>query len=457
MKKVILGIGPLIATLAGLSLFGGGYSADVCWTVGVVLLCAQWWIFEPVPIPATSLIPLAIFPMVGVLTPGQVGEAYGHPLVLLMMGGFMLSTAMERSGAHRRLALNMVSWFAGDRGGCRLVFGFMAASAVLSMWISNAATTLMLLPIIAAVMEKSKSPQLQACLLLGVAYAASIGGVGTPIGTPPNLVFIQNYVKIAKQPEPNFTTWMSWALPIVLVMLPLAGLWLTRRLRTDERLELPAVGRWRTEEVRTLAVFAVTALLWITRKWPLEGWSTWLGIPDANDASVALLAVIAMHVIPNGKGSTLLTWDSAAKIPWGVLILYGGGMAIASAFVSSGLSELIGESLGLLAQIPALVMIAVTCLVVTFLTEVTSNTATANLLLPILATAAIAANLDPAMIMVPATISASFAFMLPVATPPNAIAFSTQKLTISRMAREGLALNLLGVVVVTTLCWLRFG
>ncbi|QDT12861.1 SLC13 family permease [Planctomycetes bacterium K23_9] len=445
-------VGPLFAATVGLALYFAGHSADVAWTAGVICLCAVWWIFEPIPIPATSLIPLAVFPVAGVLDSKQVGSAYGDKLVLLMMGGFMISTAMQRSGAHRRLALNMVTLFGGRGGGRRLVFGFMAASAFLSMWISNTATALMLLPIVAAVVEKSTDRRLHVCLLLGIAYAASIGGTATPIGTPPNLLFFDNYVKAGGE-EPTFAQWMKWTLPIVLTMLPLTAWWLTRDLKKQSDLQLPEVGKWRTEEIRALVVFAVTALLWVTRKEPFGGWSEWLGIPGANDASVGLLAVVAMHLIPNGKGEMLMTWESASKIPWGVLILYGGGIAIALAFRESGLSETIASSLTGLSAVPVIVMIAGICLAVTFLTEVTSNTATATLLLPILGATALAADMDPKLIMIPATISCSFAFMLPVATPTNAIVFSSDKITIKEMAREGFALNLIGAVVVTLLCY----
>ena len=453
LKQVALGVGPLAAAIVGGWLYLAGQSNEVAWTAGVVVLCATWWIIEPIPIPATSLIPLAVFPLAGVLTTDQVGQAYGDHLVLLMMGGFMLSTAMERSGTHRRIALNMVSLFGGASGGPRLVFGFMATAAVLSMWISNAATTLVLLPVIAAVVERSKSPRLQLCLLLGVAYAASIGGIGTPIGTPPNLLFFKNYVS-PDGSDVTFTMWMRWAIPIMLVMLPIAALWLTRGLQNESGLELPAVGSWRREEVLTLVVFGVTALLWITRKEPYGGWSQFVGGDQAKDAWVAILAVVAMHMIPNGKGETLLTWETAVKIPWGVLILYGGGIAIATAFKQSGLTALIGDSLGFLASVPVLVMIVAICFAVTFLTEVTSNTATATLLLPILAASAVAAKIDPKLMMIPATISCSFAFMLPVATPPNAIVFGSEKITIKQMASEGVALNLIGIVVVTAVCWL---
>ena len=456
MKNLTLAIGLVAAFVAFAVLSVTGYSSEIAWTAAVVVVCAIWWVFEPVPIPVTSMIPLAVFPLVGVLDAGQVGKSYGDKLVLLMMGGFMLSMAMERSGAHRRIALSMVNAFGGDSGGRQLVFGFMAASAFLSMWISNAATVLMLLPIVTAVTEKSTNLKLQSCLLLGVAYAASVGGIGTPIGTPPNLVFMRAFSEDAGGVEPTFTTWMMWAIPIMLIMLPLIGLWLTRGLKPDGNLKVPEVGRWRYEEIATLSVFVVTAILWITRRGPYGGWSGWLDLPGANDASVALLAVVVMHFLPNGKGERLLTWEVAAKIPWGVLILYGGGIAIAEAFKQSGLSQEIGESLAGLSSVPVLVMIGVICLAVTFLTEVTSNTATANLILPILAATAVAASIDPRLMMVPATISASFAFMLPVATPPNAIAFASEKLTIKQMASEGFILNLIGVVIVTLVCWLTF-
>lgn len=417
----------------------------------MVVLCACWWVLEPIPIAVTSLIPLAIFPLVGVLEPAAIAESYGDPLVLLMMGGFMLSAAMERSNTHRRIALNMVSMFGrfGDRG---VVFGFMAASAILSMWISNAATTLMLLPIALAVLEKTTDAATKIALLLGVCYAASIGGIATPIGTPPNLVFMRVFAETTGA-EPTFVEWMTWAVPVAFVMLPLTALWLTRRLKSTSDFEIPEVGAWRAEEVRTLAVFVVTALLWITRKSPYGGWSGALELPKANDASVALLAVVAMHMIPNGRGEgkALLDWKSASQIPWGILVLYGGGIALAKAFMASGLSGAIGGSLSGLSTVPVVVMVGLICLVVTFLTEVTSNTATATLLMPILAAAALSADFDPRIIMVPATISCSFAFMLPVATPPNAIVFSgSEELTVQRMAREGIVLNILGVIVVTT-------
>lgn len=323
MNRLLLIAGPAAALALYLVLIGQGWSHPAAVTAAVTVLCALWWIFEPVPIPFTSLIPLALFPLLGVLTPAQVGQAFGSPLILLLMGGFMLSTAMADSGAHRRIALYMVNLFGG--GSARgLVLGFMAASALLSMWISNTATTLMLLPVALAVLEQTDR-RMNIPLLLGIAYAASIGGLGTPIGTPPNLIFMQVHLDRFGD-TPSFPEWMSWGIPVVLLLVPLAGLWLTRGIRLDEPVELPTTGRWRPFEKRVLTMFALTAVFWVTRQAPFGGWSQWLDLPQANDASVALIAVVLMAALPNGEGGRLLRWEAAAKIPWGVLLLFGGGI-----------------------------------------------------------------------------------------------------------------------------------
>ncbi len=452
-QKLQLVLGPLLALVLLLSISAAGCSASVAWTAAVALWMAWWWVTEPIDIAATSLLPFAIFPLVGVLTPSDVGKAYGNPLILLMLGGFLLSAAMERSGVHRRIALWMVN-LAGGNSGRRLVFGFMLASAVLSMWISNSATTLMLLPIVMAVVGQINDKKVTVALVLGIAYAASIGGIGTPIGTPPNLVFMKIYQE-ATGVEPTFVQWMGWALPVTALMLPLTGLWLTRGLPTNLQIELPQVGQWRSEEKRALVIFVITALFWITRKQPWGGWSGLLSLETANDASVALLGAMAMFVSPRGGGQSgmLLDWDTARKIPWGILILFAGGVCLASAFQSSGLSALLGNSIGGLQALPVLILVLIICLSVTFLTELTSNTATATLLMPILAAIAIANEIEPALLMVPATISASFAFMLPVATAPNAIVFGSGELAINRMVREGIVLNLMGVVIVSGVCY----
>ena len=453
MSRWLIIVGPAAALLLYFLLLGQGWTAAAAITAAVTLLCATWWIFEPVPIPFTSLIPLALFPLLGVLTPAQVGQSFGSPLILLLMGGFMLSTAMSDSGAHRRIALYMVNLFGG--GSARgLVLGFMAASAVLSMWISNTATTLMLLPVALAVLEQTDR-RMNIPLLLGIAYAASIGGLGTPIGTPPNLIFMQVHLDRFGT-TPSFPEWMSWGVPVVLLLVPLAGLWLTRGVQLANPVELPRTGSWRPFEKRVLTMFALTALFWVTRQAPFGGWSEWLDLPQANDASVALVAVVLMAALPNGEGGRLLRWEAAGKIPWGVLLLFAGGIAIANAFVQSGLADNIAQELGRFLDLPTWALILCMCLAVTFLTEVTSNTATSSLLMPLLAATAVASDTSPMLLMVPAVLSASCAFMLPVATAPNAIVFGSGKVRIKDMARAGFMLNLIGAVVITTVCLIAF-
>jgi len=452
-KQLALWGGPALGLLLGLLLSAKGWDINACLAAGLTLLCAVWWIFEPIPIPATSLIPLGVFPLVGILDGKQVAQAYGSPLIILLMGGAMLSKAMEKSGAHRRLALGMVNLFGGSSSR-HLVMGFMAASALLSMWISNTATTLMLLPVALAILERAKDPKLAVPLLLGIAYAASIGGMGTPIGTPPNVIFLQIYKENTGM-EPTFTEWMSWAVPVVLILVPITALWLTRGLSGGGVGTLETSGPWRSSERRVLTVFFFTALGWMTLKEPFGGWTALLDLPTANYAAVALTSVVVLFLLPDGegKGSRLLDWESASSIHWGVLLLFAGGIAIAKAFVVTGISEALGAQLAALTALPLLLMIVIVCLSVTFLTEITSNTATTTLLMPILAAAALGANIELALLMVPAALSASCAFMMPVATAPNAIVFGTGEISVKRMSREGLGLNLIGAVVISLSCY----
>jgi len=428
-----------------------GWPKPAALTAAVTSLCAVWWMFEAVPLPITSLIPVALFPPLSVLDHKAVAQAYGSPLILLMLGGFILSAAMASSGAHRRIALLMVNLFGrgSDRG---LVFGFMVASAVLSMWVSNTATTLMLLPVALAVLESAKNKALVVPLLLGICYAASVGGIGTPIGTPPNLVFMKVYAENTGS-ELTFLEWMKWGIPVVVCFVPIIGWYLTRKLHTQQAIELPCLGQWQLVEKRVLMVFAITALAWMLRKEPFGGWSHWFAVPGANDASVALVAAILLFVIPDGRGGKLLNWESANKIPWGMLLLFGGGIAIASAFKQTGLSEALAHELTDLSNLPVLLLLLSICLVVTFLTEMTSNTATTTLLMPVLAAAGLASGVDPALLMVPAAMSASCAFMLPVATVPNAIIFGSGHVTIRDMVQRGVVLNLIGALLIALLSY----
>jgi sodium-dependent dicarboxylate transporter 2/3/5 len=449
-----LAAGPLAAALAWASAAWAGWAPMVAITLAVTAWCAAWWMLEPVAGAVTALIPLAVFPIFGVLTPRDVALAYGNELILLLAGGFMLSTAMEHSGAHRRVALLMVRAF-GGHSGRRIIFGFAAAAGVISMWISNTATTLMLLPVALAVLEGYPDRRLAAPLVLAIAYAASIGGLGTPIGTPPNLVFMTVYEQATGE-RMGFLQWMSFGVPVVLIFLPLAAWWLARGLGDTPAAVLPRLGAWHAAERRVLIVFGCTALAWVTRTEPFGGWSAWLGLPGANDASVALLGVLALCLIPNGKGHRLLDWPVAERIPWGALILYGGGIAIASAFEKSGLSDVVAQHLSGLRHLPVPLLMLTICLGVTLLSEIASNTATAVLLMPILAATGKAVGVDPALFMVPAVLAASCGFMLPVATAPNLIAYGTGIVNNRRMIREGAVLDVLGVLVLSGVCYLVF-
>ncbi|NOQ89660.1 MAG: SLC13/DASS family transporter, partial [Gammaproteobacteria bacterium] len=401
-----------------------------------------------------------------------IGQSYGSPLILLLLGGFILSRSMERSGAHLRLALFMVNLF-GSTSSRQLVLGFMVTAATLSMWISNTATTLMLLPVGLAVADQARDKTLAVPLMLGIAFAASIGGIGTPIGTPPNLVFMQVYEQQFNK-NIGFTEWMSWGIPVVLCMIPITWLWLTRKLSYTGGFDMPDVGKWSTTEKRVMMIFTLTATAWISRKEPFGGWSSWFDLPAANDASVALIAVILMFIIPAGdddlsnnkisnnkvgnskirKGEKLLDWETAATIPWGILLLFGGGITLAKAFGVSGLSDALAENLSALSSLPVLAMIFAICLGITFLTETTSNTASTVLLMPVLAATAVGSNIDPRLLMIPAAISASCAFMMPVATAPNSIVYASGFFTTKLMAREGFVLNISGAFVITGLCYL---
>jgi sodium-dependent dicarboxylate transporter 2/3/5 len=443
---VLIG-GVIAAGIAFMVLRAIPYPSEVCWTAAITLLCAILWITEALPIPVTAMIALALFPSVGILTPAEVGQAIGSPTVLLVLGGFILSASMVASGAHRRVAIGMVNLIGGTSSR-RVVFGFMGAAAFLSLWISNGATSLMLLPVALAVLERAEDPRLATPLLLGMAYAASIGGLGTPIGTPANLVFIQVYGDTTGE-SIDFLTWMSWGLPVALLLLPVCFFWISRGLTHKRPIELPQSGEWRPAEKRVLIVFAITACAWMTRTQPFGGWSTLVGLPAISDASIAVLAAVSLFIVPDGRGGRLLDWESASRIPWGILILLGSGFTIARAFTESGLSAILGDALSGLSSLPVIAMIAGLCLVVTFMTELTSNTATTALLMPVLAAAALATGLDPILLMLPAALTASCAFMLPTATTPNTVVFSSGNFPIRKMVAEGFILNLLGVAVVT--------
>ncbi len=450
LKPARLSFGVVIAAIAWIAARSAGLDPDIAATIGVTALTAAWWITEAMPIPAASLTPMALFPLVGVLDQRQAASALGSYVIVLLMASFMLSKSLERSGLHERLAVGMIRLTGSS--GRSLVFGFMAAAAILSMWISNTATTLMLSTMALSIIARgggaatADSDRLAAPLLMGIAFAASLGGTGTLIGTPPNLIFLDAYQKATGE-EFSFLEWMRIGVPVVAVGAPIMALWLTRGLGGVKAPALPTPGPWRTDERRVMIVFGIAILAWVTRAEPFGGWSALFGAPLAGDSTVAVAAVLVMFLVPDGRGGALLDWKTASDIPWGMLLLFAGGICIATAFRESGLSMLIGEGLSGLIGGPPFLTILGLCLAITFLTEITSNTATANLLMPVLAAVATAEGLPPALIMAPAAIACSCAFMLPVATAPNAIIYATGRVPIARMAREGVALNLIVAVV----------
>ena len=444
-------IAPILATLFYFALQAAGLEYKPAVAAAITLLTVIWWVTEAIPIPAASLVPFALLPMFGVLDHKAAASSLGSHVILLLMGAFMLSKSLEKSGAHERLAVYMVR-MVGVSSGRRLVLGFMLAAGFLSMWISNTATTLIMLPMALAVLTHIDNKKLKVALILGIAYAASVGGVGTLIGTTPNIIFAGIYEEHTGK-EFGFLAWMKIGIPVVLVAIPVMALWLTRNVKLEDKIVLPELGQWRTEEKRTLWVFGLTALAWITRKEPFGGLSSALDITIAGDSTIALLAVVIMFVVPNGKGGKLLDWDTAKSIPWGMLLLFAGGIAIAKGFTASGLSSMLGDWLSSLSNLPPILMILTICLVVTYLTEITSNTATATLLMPILAIAAISSGYDPVVFMIPAAMAASCAFMLPVATAPNAIAYGTGEIEIKDMVKEGAILSIIVSSIVAMICY----
>ena len=449
-QKFLISTGILV--FFGLVNFQPNTISYEAWIVAsLLLLMTFWWLTEAIPLSITAILPLIVIPSFTNVNISDVAKPYANPVIFLLLGGFILGLGFQKSNLHLRFAMLVLKKIGSTKKS--ILGGIILSTAFLSMWISNTATTLMLLPVALAVIERSRDPKLAIPLLLGIAYAASVGGIGTPIGTPPNLVFREIYEQTTGT-EIGFLTWMMWGMPVVLLFIPIIGFWLTRTLNYQGKIEMPAVGQWQTEERRVFIVFSITALAWITRSEPFGGWSEWLNVPEANDASVALIAVVIMFLVPDGKGNKLLDWETAGRIPWGMLILFGGGIAIAKAFIASGLSAYLGDALAGLAGWPILLLISIICLAITFLTEMTSNTATTTLMMPILAAAAIGADIDPALLMVPAAMSASCAFMLPVATAPNTIVFSTGRFTTALMAREGSVLNIIGIIVVSFTCYL---
>lgn len=467
LRAFILASGPVIFII--LQIIGAPDTLpDAAFDVlGVTIWMALWWVTEVVPIAVTALLPIVLFPLTGAVPIDTTTAAYGHKYVFLYLGGFMLAVAIERWNLHRRIALSII-YFIGSNIKM-IILGFMIATAFLSMWISNTATSVMMLPIGTAIISQLKDDPntvenenslFGKALMLAIAYSASIGGIGTLIGTPPNLVFAgiveQMYgIKI------SFLQWAILGMPISFLLLFICWKYLVNVAFKFGNSTLPGgkaeinrlksgLGNMGKQEKRVMWVFILTAFFWITRPFLLQPF-----IPFIDDTIIAIIAAVCLFIIPAGMdGRNLLIWEEAVNIPWGIILLFGGGMALAKGFGDTGLAVWIGEQMINLQNLPLLLLVLILVASVNFLTEVTSNLATTAMLLPILATMALALEIHPYTLMVSATLAASCAFMLPVATPPNAVVFGSGHLRIPDMMRAGLWMNLISIFIITLLVYL---
>ncbi len=443
--------------------------------VGVTVLMACWWISEAIPIPATALVPLALFPLLDIAPISAAGEPYGHRVVFLLMGGFMIALAMERWGLHRRIALNVVSRVGG--GPRRVVAGFMLPAAFLSMWISNTAATTMMVPIGLSVLAlfrqdaniSDRGKAAFACaLMLGIAFAANVGGMATLIGTPPNAV-LAGVMQETFGYQIGFAEWLTVGLPMTVVLLPLIWVVLTRvcfpvpagsaphhhdQIVADTR----ALGPLSRGEITVLLTLLATASLWLARRSLNDLFPNFA----INDTSIAMCGALALFLLPvgrnaNGRREFALDWKTAMRLPWGVILLLGGGFSLAAAIKSTGLAAWIGASTAAVAALPIFGLLLLITLLVVLLTEINSNTATTATFIPILAAVAVSIGENPLLLCIPATFAASAAFMLPIATAPNAVVFASGHVPSAAMLRAGLVLNPLATLVIVVLAWFLLG
>ena len=468
LKQAGLWMGPIVALSMFITVAWQDSMPHNAWIVaGVGLWMAIWWSTEAIPVAATAFIPLVSFPLLQVVPIKAVAQSYAHPTIFLFLGAFLLALSVEKWALHRRIALSVFVRTGTD--GRKLILGFMMAGALLSMWMTNTSTAMMLLPIAtsvaAMVIEKSSGVSdddkkaFQVALLLALAYATTIGGMSTIIGTPPN-VLLAGFIEETYGIQIAFFDWMLIGLPLALVLLPLGWVVLTRvafRVEVPASLETAGVidsmrkemGAMTSPERRVGLLFLAVVALWMARKWLNEV----SGLEGLSDAGIVMTAALLLFVIPSGHGSParLMQWDDVARLPWGVLILFGGGLALAAQVSSSGLAVWLGESLLPIAGLGTLVLVAAAAGLVVFLTELTSNLATAATFLPVVAAIAAQSGIEPLVLCVPVTLAASCAFMLPVATPPNAIVFSSGALTIPLMIRAGILMNLIAMMTLTLL------
>ncbi len=466
-SRIGLFVGPILFFFIYFMPTPEGMSMDAQRVGAIAALMAAWWVSEALPIPAIALIPIAFFPIFDITSSQAVTDQYANHIIYLFMGGFLIAVTMERWNLHKRVALNIINIV--GVGPAKIILGFMVASAFLSMWISNTATAMMMVPIGLAVIKQAQdiireqkisgvdpSPykfNFAIALMLGIAYACSIGGIGTIIGTPPNTVFV-GVVESLFDEQISFVVWMMYGIPLSIIMLGITWVYLVRFAYPLEIKELPGgkefirseiqkLGPITKEEFRVLIVFSGVAIAWILRGFVDMG--------QVHDSTIAIFGALVLFAIPSDfkRGIFLLDWKTAVKIPWGIIVLFGGGLAVAHGFSETGLAEWIAQRLTVLEGQNIIILIFAVSALTIFLTELTSNTATATMLMPILSSMAIAMAIHPYGLMVAAAIAASFAFMLPVATPPNAVVFGSSFITIPHMARAGIWLNIIGIILVT--------
>ena len=460
--------GPLIAA-AMLSMSPPGDLDLAAWQAAAVAVwMAWWWMTEAVPVPVTALLPIAMFPLLGVGTLKSVTASYAHPIIYLFLGGFSVALAVQRWKLHERIALAVLVH--AGRSSRSLVAGFMLAAALISMWVTNTATTMMLLPIALAViavvgstlpdLSESEQNNFKAALVLGVAYSATIGGMATLIGTPPNAL-LAGFMADNFGLQISFASWLAVGGPMTVTLLPLCWLLLTRLVFPTAFIASPEVlgtlrgmrarlGRMSVEEKRVSVVFVLMALAWVCRPLLVQ----LPGLANLSDQSIAVIAAISLFLIPATDGGRLLRWEDARDLPWGILLLFGGGLALAAAVSETGLAQALGEGLAGMGLSDIIALTVLVALLIVFLTELTSNLATTATFLPVVTAIATHIGHEPMILAVPATLAASCAFMLPVATAPNAIAYASGAVSIRQMMRAGMALNLIGTMLVVAIAWL---
>ena len=464
-QTIGLYIGPIIAIFMLLAPTPDGLSNEA-WSVAAMgSLMAIWWATEAIPIAITALLPLVFFPLLGISSIQEAATPFANKVIYLFLGGFIVAFAMQRWNLHRRIALTILQYVGGN--GRSLVGGFMLVSASLSMWVMNTSTTMMLLPIAISVItvihgtvehlnEKQKQ-DFQYALLLGIAYAATIGGMSTLVGTAPNAM-LAAFMLETYDADLSFSKWMLVGIPLSLVMAPLAWVALTRwtfkvDFATNDtgRLALKKMkddlGSISTPEIRVGIIFLLLAIAWISR--PIL--VTLPGLSALDDSSIAMAGAISLFMIPSGDKTdpVLLRWIHLEKLPWSILLLFGGGLSLAAAVSNSGLAAWLGSNLSLISDLPTTLLVMIIAVMIIFLTELTSNVATTATFLPVIGAIAIEMGINPIILAAPVTLAASCAFMLPVATPPNAIVFGSGLLNIPKMIRAGLVLNLIGIIVVS--------